>query len=70
MPVVPIGYVSPSSDHIWTVSDRHDGNCLVDIDDFLAEEIQGPADFVCTADKKCTFEGKTLSLGARNWAKS
>ncbi|KAF9352414.1 hypothetical protein BGX34_012170 [Mortierella sp. NVP85] len=33
----------------------------VNIDDFLAEEIQGPADFVCTGDKKCTFEEPAMN---------
>ncbi|KAF9570558.1 ATP-binding cassette sub- G member 2 [Mortierella alpina] len=33
----------------------------VNIDDFLAEEIQGPADFVCTDDKKCTFEEPAMN---------
>ncbi|KAI8360140.1 hypothetical protein B0O80DRAFT_381614 [Mortierella sp. GBAus27b] len=33
----------------------------VNIDDFLAEEIKGPADFVCTGDKKCTFEEPSMN---------
>ncbi|KAF9115801.1 hypothetical protein BGX27_006413 [Mortierella sp. AM989] len=28
----------------------------VNIDDFLSEEITGPAEFTCTDDKQCTFE--------------
>ncbi|KAF8983759.1 hypothetical protein BGZ46_009635 [Entomortierella lignicola] len=32
-----------------------------DIDDFLDEEIQGPAEFVCTDDKKCTFEEPAMN---------
>ena len=31
---------------------------VIDIDDFLDEEIRGPAEFVCGDDKKCVFEGK------------
>lgn len=30
----------------------------IDIDDFLEEEIRGPANFVCTEDNKCIFHGK------------
>ncbi|KAF8922765.1 hypothetical protein BGZ58_003813, partial [Dissophora ornata] len=26
------------------------------LDDFLADEVKGPADFVCTEDNKCTFQ--------------
>ncbi|KAG0357734.1 ATP-binding cassette sub- G member 2 [Gamsiella multidivaricata] len=33
----------------------------VNIDDFLAEEIQGPADFVCGQDHKCTFEEPAMN---------
>ncbi|KAF9583777.1 hypothetical protein BGW38_008562, partial [Lunasporangiospora selenospora] len=33
----------------------------VNIDDFLAEEIHGPADFVCTDDKKCTFQEPAMN---------
>ncbi|KAG0366744.1 hypothetical protein BC939DRAFT_467473 [Gamsiella multidivaricata] len=33
----------------------------VNIDDFLEEEIRGPADFVCTEDKKCTFEEPAMN---------
>jgi hypothetical protein len=30
---------------------------IIDIDDFLEEEIHGPADFECTDDNKCVFQG-------------
>ncbi|KAF9361522.1 ATP-binding cassette sub- G member 2 [Mortierella sp. AD094] len=33
----------------------------VNIDDFLADEIQGPAEFTCTDDKKCTFEEPAMN---------
>ncbi|KAF9196484.1 hypothetical protein BGZ50_000104 [Haplosporangium sp. Z 11] len=33
----------------------------VNIDDFLEEEIHGPADFVCTDDKKCKFEEPAMN---------
>ncbi|KAF9959246.1 hypothetical protein BGZ65_000678 [Modicella reniformis] len=33
----------------------------VNIDDFLAEEIHGPADFVCGEDHKCTFEEPAMN---------
>ncbi|KAF9945375.1 hypothetical protein BGZ70_003863, partial [Mortierella alpina] len=33
----------------------------VNIDDFLADEIQGPADFVCTDDNRCTFEEPAMN---------
>lgn len=32
-------------------------SCKIDIDDFLEEEIRGPANFVCKDDKSCVFEG-------------
>ncbi|KAF9952044.1 hypothetical protein BGZ65_005565, partial [Modicella reniformis] len=32
-----------------------------DIDDFLAEEIHGPAEFVCDGDKKCKFEEPAMN---------
>ncbi|KAF9384519.1 hypothetical protein BGX21_001280, partial [Mortierella sp. AD011] len=33
----------------------------VNIDDFLSEEIHGPAEFTCTDDKKCTFEEPAMN---------
>ncbi|KAF9362480.1 hypothetical protein BGX34_006057, partial [Mortierella sp. NVP85] len=33
----------------------------VNIDDFLAEEIHGPADFVCDENHKCTFEEPAMN---------
>ncbi|KAF8968200.1 hypothetical protein BGZ46_010928, partial [Entomortierella lignicola] len=33
----------------------------VNIDDFLEEEIHGPADFVCSDDNKCTFEEPAMN---------
>ncbi|KAG0023451.1 hypothetical protein BGZ80_009402 [Entomortierella chlamydospora] len=33
----------------------------VNIDDFLEEEIHGPADFVCSDDQKCTFEEPAMN---------
>ncbi|KAG0210809.1 hypothetical protein BGX28_008945 [Mortierella sp. GBA30] len=33
----------------------------VNIDDFLDEEIRGPAEFVCTDDMKCTFEEPAMN---------
>ncbi|KAG0337411.1 hypothetical protein BG004_007662 [Podila humilis] len=33
----------------------------VNIDDFLAEEIHGPADFVCSENNECTFEEPAMN---------
>ncbi|KAG0320854.1 hypothetical protein BG000_003425 [Podila horticola] len=33
----------------------------VNIDDFLEEEIHGPADFVCTEENKCTFQEPAMN---------
>jgi hypothetical protein len=48
--------VSDHDEIFWVLADRP-----VDIDDFLAEEVKGPASFDCVSGKGCAFEEPAMN---------
>ena len=51
----------PTEDaYLTSIWSRH-SRCLTDIDDFLAEEVKGPASFNCETGKGCAFEEPAMN---------